>query len=103
MLTGEAANSDTADANLGDSAEDNSLVSPEQTRQDTVLSAGRASLDETNTASPDSSPNNHNPAESNEPPSEFLPSELASEMVDAPLAGEGGSHAIPATEQLIGK
>ncbi len=103
VLTGEAANSDTADANLGDNAEDSTLVSPEQTRQDTVLSAGRASLDETNTASSDSSPDNHNPAESNEPPLGFVPSELASEMVDVPLAGEGGSHAIPATEQLIGK
>ena len=115
FLTGEAANSDTADVN----EDDNVDVQSEQVPQDTVSPASDLSVEEANMASTDASGDNHDSSGSYEVPSEFVPSELASEAIDTPQTVESGTDAstdsadydtegvdtvaIPAPEQLIGK
>ena len=115
FLTGEAANSDTADVN----EDDNVDVQSEQVPQDTVSPASDLSVEEANMASTDASGDNHDSSGSYEVPSEFVPSQLASEAIDTPQTLESGTDAsthsadydaegvdtvaIPAPELLIGK
>jgi len=119
FLTGEAANSDTADVNIDDNADDKVAVQSEQVPQDTISPVSDLSVDETNMASTDASGENQDSSEASEVPSEFVPSELASEAIDAPQTVDSGTVAstrsadydtggvdtvaIPVPEQLIGK
>ncbi len=77
VMISEAANSDTADANTGDNADDNLAVPSEESPQDALSPAGGLSSDETNMASPDSSGDNQ--------------------------GSSGSADVIPVTKQLIGK